>query len=103
MLARWILMIDPKLQVIKWIKEKAKDNGLNLLIMNNKKLISIVGECMEDGKIVILENLDDMIDAILSPIIGRNVYKKNYMNSVTTNMKYINISDLFGIEIIKST
>ena len=42
-LKRWPLMIDPQLQGIKWIKEKEKDNELALLIMNNKKLINIVG------------------------------------------------------------
>ena len=75
---RWSLMIDPQLQGIKWIKEKEKDNGLTLLRMNNKKLINIIGECIEDGKTVVLENLDEMIDATLSPIIGRNIYKKKY-------------------------
>ena len=75
---RWSLMIDPQLQGIKWIKEKEKDNGLTLLRMNNKKLINIIGECIEDGKTVVLENLDEMIDATLSPIIGRNVFKNKY-------------------------
>ncbi len=75
---RWSLMIDPQLQGIKWIKEKEKDNQLTLLRMNNKKLINIIGECIEDGKTVVLENLDEMIDATLSPIIGRNVFKKKY-------------------------
>jgi dynein heavy chain len=46
--------------------------------MNNKKLINIIGECIEDGKTVVLENLDEMIDATLSPIIGRNVFKNKY-------------------------
>jgi dynein heavy chain len=75
---RWSLMIDPQLQGIKWIKEKEKDNGLTLLRMNNKKSINIIGECIEDGKTVVLENLDEMIDATLSPIIGRNVFKGKY-------------------------
>ena len=52
--------------------------------MYNKKLINIVGECIEDDKTVILENLNEMIEAKLSPIKGRNVYKKNSINSVTT-------------------
>ena len=43
--------------------------------MYNKKLITIVGECIEVGKTVILENLNEMIDAKLSPKKGRNVYK----------------------------
>ena len=77
-LATWSLIIDPKLQDIKWIKEKEKDNGLTLLRMYNKKLINIVGECIEDDKTVILENLNEMIESKLSPIKGRNAYKKKF-------------------------
>jgi hypothetical protein len=66
--------------------------------MNNNKLINIIGECIEDSKTVFLENLDEMIDAQLSPIIG----KKNSINSITTNMKYIKISDLLCNFAVKS-
>ena len=41
--------------------------------MNNNKLINIIGECIEDSKTVFLENLDEMIDAQLSPIIGKKI------------------------------
>ena len=46
--------------------------------MYNKKLINIVGECIEDDKTVILENLNEMIESKLSPIKGRNAYKKKF-------------------------
>ena len=58
--------------------------------MNNYELINIIGECIEDGKTVYSENLDKMIDVQLSPIIG----KKNSINSITTIIKCIKISDL---------
>ena len=45
--------------------------------MNNNELINIIGECIEDGKTVYWENLDEMIDAQLSPIIGKKFYKIN--------------------------
>lgn len=69
---RWSLMIDPQLQGIKWIKEKEKVNKLMVMRMNDKKLISKMGECIEDGKSCLIENLDEMIDATLGPVIGRN-------------------------------
>ncbi len=73
---RWALMVDPQLQGIKWIKEKEKDNGLMILRMNNKQLINKLGECIEDGKTFMIENLDEMIDATLAPVIARNSKKK---------------------------
>ena len=73
MLERWLLMIDLQLQGIKWIKEKAKYNGLTLLRMDYIKLINNK-HCWG----IISENLNEIIDAKLSPIIGRNVYKKKF-------------------------
>jgi dynein heavy chain len=73
---RWPLLVDPQLQGIKWIKEKEKDNGLIITRMNNKNLINKLGEAIEDGKTFMIENLDEMIDATLGPVIARNSKKK---------------------------
>ena len=73
---RWSFFLDPQLQGIKWIREAEKDNGLQILRMKTKNLIQKIGDCIEEGKTVFLENLDEMIDATLGPIIGRNQKKK---------------------------
>lgn len=73
---RWALMIDPQLQGIKWIREKEKSNGLMVLRLNTKNLVNKIGECIEGGKTALIENLDEMIDATLSPVIARNSKKK---------------------------
>lgn len=73
---RYSLMIDPQLQGIKWIREKEKSNGLTVLRMNAKKLISEIQRCIQDGATAFIENIDENIDATLSPIIGRNSKKK---------------------------
>lgn len=73
---RWSLMIDPQLQGIKWIREKEKSNGLTILRMNDKRLIGEVSRCIVEGATCFLENIDEMIDATLSPVIGRYSKKK---------------------------
>jgi dynein heavy chain len=73
---RWSLLIDPQLQGIKWIREKEASNGFTSLRMKDKKMVQKIGQCIEDGSTAFLENLDEMIDATLAPIIGRNS-KKN--------------------------
>merc|ERR1712151_196858 len=69
-----------------------------LLRMNNKNLVNKLGECIEDGKTFMIENLDEMIDATLGPVIARNSKKKGmarvYMlgNSefvINSNFKFI--------------
>ena len=73
---RWSFFLDPQLQGIKWIREAEKENGLQILRMKQKNIIQKLGDCIEEGKTAFLENLDEMIDATLGPIIGRNVKKK---------------------------
>ena len=50
--------------------------------MKNKNLINIIVEYIEDDKTVVLENLDEMIDATLSFIIGRNVFLKRNIKKI---------------------
>ena len=73
---RWTLLIDPQLQGIQWIREKESTNGLIVTRMNNPKLVNILGECISDGKSIMIENLGEMIDATLGPVIGRNTKKQ---------------------------
>jgi dynein heavy chain, axonemal len=35
-----------------------------------------MGDCIEEGKSILIENLDEMIDATLGPVIGRNSIKR---------------------------
>jgi dynein heavy chain len=72
---RWSLLIDPQLQGIKWLREKEKANGLHILRMNDKKLMNTLGECIEGGNTLMIENLGNMIDATLSPVISRSKKK----------------------------
>lgn len=74
---RWSLMIDPQLQGIKWIREKEASNDLKVCRLNTKGLVTIIGDCIDQGKTVLIENLDEKIDATLSPVIARNTKKKN--------------------------
>lgn len=74
---RWSFFLDPDLQGIKWIREAEKSNGLTILRIKMKNVIQKIGDCIEEGKTVFLENLDEMIDATLAPIIGRNFKKKS--------------------------
>lgn len=67
---RWPLMIDPQLQGIVWVKEKESKNNLQLVRLNNKKLLNIMEKSLESGWSVMIENLQESLDAVLAPIIG---------------------------------
>uniref|UniRef100_A0A8C4HI55 Dynein, axonemal, heavy polypeptide 9 like n=1 Tax=Dicentrarchus labrax TaxID=13489 RepID=A0A8C4HI55_DICLA len=59
---RWPLLIDPQLQGIKWIKSRF---GSNL------KVQAVVA-----GDTVLIENLEETIDPVIDPLLGRHTIKK---------------------------
>ena len=74
---RYSLMIDPQLQGITWIKEKEKHNDLKVgRLTNMKKLIQILEIAIEAGHPVLIENMEESIDAVLASVYGRAVIKR---------------------------
>ena len=73
---RWPLMIDPQLQGIVWVKEKESSNNLQTTRLDNKKLLNIMEKCLEGGMSVMIENVQESLDAVLAPIIARQKIKK---------------------------
>lgn len=71
--SRWPLMIDPQLQGIKWIMNREEPNGLVIIQQSQHKYIDKVIYCIENGLPLLLENLPVDIDAVLDPVIGKQV------------------------------
>lgn len=74
-------MVDPQLQGITWIKEKEKDHNLKILRLGSKHINRDLEISIENGYSVIIENMNERIDAILMPVIARQYIKrgKNYI------------------------
>jgi dynein heavy chain, axonemal len=74
---RFSLMIDPQLQGITWIKEKEKDNDLKLgRLTNMRKLIQVLEVAIDAGQPVMIENMEESIDAVLASVYGRATIKR---------------------------
>ncbi|XP_026986875.1 dynein axonemal heavy chain 9 [Sagmatias obliquidens] len=72
---RWPLMVDPQLQGIKWIKNKyGKD--LQVTQIGQKGYLQTVERALEAGEVVLIENLEESIDPVLGPLLGREGVKK---------------------------
>ena len=72
---KWPMMIDPQLQGIKWIKNRYGAE-LTTMRLGQKGYLDIVESCVTQGKPLLIENIGEDIDAVLDPIIGRNLIKK---------------------------
>uniref|UniRef100_A0A6I8NYC7 Dynein axonemal heavy chain 11 n=1 Tax=Ornithorhynchus anatinus TaxID=9258 RepID=A0A6I8NYC7_ORNAN len=80
---RWPLMIDPQQQGIKWIKNKY-GTDLKVLRLGQKGFLNTIENALASGEIVLIENLDETIDPVLDPLLGRNTIRRG---------KFIKIGD----------
>lgn len=72
---RWPLMIDPQLQAIKWIKQKYGDE-LRVLRLSHKGYLDTIERAITNGETLLIENIEETIDAVLDPLLGRVLIKK---------------------------
>uniref|UniRef100_A0A2K5EHB9 Dynein axonemal heavy chain 9 n=1 Tax=Aotus nancymaae TaxID=37293 RepID=A0A2K5EHB9_AOTNA len=72
---RWPLMVDPQLQGIKWIKNKYGED-LRVTQIGQKGYLQTIEHALEAGDAVLIENLEESIDPVLGPLLGREVIKK---------------------------
>ncbi|XP_060103688.1 dynein axonemal heavy chain 11 [Heteronotia binoei] len=80
---RWPLLIDPQLQGIKWIKNKY-EMDLKITHLGQKGFLKTIERALTSGDTILIENLDETVDPLLDPLLGRNTIKKG---------KYIKIED----------
>ncbi|XP_022171452.1 dynein heavy chain 3, axonemal-like isoform X1 [Myzus persicae] len=73
---RWPLMIDPQGQANKWIKTMEKSNNISVVKLSNSNYMTSIRLAIEQGLPVILENIQEDIDATLDQVLLRNIYKE---------------------------
>jgi dynein heavy chain len=95
--ARWPLLIDPQLQGIVWVKTKEQKNNLLVTRLGVKGMLDKMERCIENGEPVLIENLDETVDAVLGPIVGRQFFKKNRKLNVKLGDKEVEVSPNFKL------
>ena len=78
--ARWPLLIDPQLQGSVWIRGYCGEN-LQVISMNQTKWLQMLITAIQMGKFVLIEGVQEEIDATLDPLLSRSISKKgnNYL------------------------
>ena len=72
---KWPLIIDPQLQGIKWLKNKyGKD--LTVIRLGKPGYLDTVEKSVVQGRVLLIENLPEETDAVLDPLLGRQLIKK---------------------------
>ena len=112
---RWCLMVDPQLQGIGWVKAKYEfggglqqsggkktSGGFVSVRLSNPRFVNVFEQAVVNGSVVLLENVGEVIDAVLQPVISRNyTVKKTAVASLSpskssgapTATKYLKLGD----------
>uniref|UniRef100_A0A8C2YH93 Dynein axonemal heavy chain 9 n=1 Tax=Coturnix japonica TaxID=93934 RepID=A0A8C2YH93_COTJA len=80
---RWPLLVDPQLQGIKWIKAKYGED-LRVIRIGQKGYLDTMERALAAGELVLIENMEESVDPVLGPLLGRETIKKG---------RYIKIGD----------
>ncbi|KAG5895230.1 hypothetical protein JTB14_003447 [Gonioctena quinquepunctata] len=72
---RWPLMIDPQGQANKWVKNMEKQNRLNVIKLTDANYIRVLENAITFGTPVLLENINEEIDAVLDPVLVKTFFK----------------------------
>jgi len=94
---RWPLLIDPQMQGILWIKTWQESKNLLVTRLGVKGMLDRMERCIENGDSVLIENLQESIDAVLGPIIGRQFFKKNRNMYVKLGEKEVEVHKDFRL------
>ncbi|CAH3998948.1 unnamed protein product [Pieris brassicae] len=72
---RWPLMIDPQEQANKWVKNMERENQLKVIKLTDPNYVRVMENAIQMGLPVILENIREHLDAVLEPVLLRNVFR----------------------------
>lgn len=94
---RYSLIIDPQLQGITWLKEREKEHNLQVTRLSNNKMIKTIEAGVEQGFPVLIENLQNSIDAVIQPVYARAIIKKGKSRFIRLGDKELHLHNNFNL------
>ncbi|XP_063373463.1 dynein axonemal heavy chain 6 [Cydia amplana] len=71
---RWPLTIDPQEQANRWIKNMERDNGLQIMKLNDPAYLRILENCIRLGWPMLIEDLGESLEATLTPVLLKQTF-----------------------------
>ncbi len=96
---RFPLIIDPQMQANKWIKNYYKNKHIRAIKMNDKNIFNKLKDCVSNGFPVLVENVEEVIDSCLEPILQKNIFRQGALQMISMggDEKPIAYSPLFKL------
>lgn len=94
---RYSLIIDPQLQGITWLKEREKNSDLKVTRLSNPKVVKTLEAAIEAGNPVLIENLENSIDAVIAPVYSRQIINRGRSKYIKMGDKELSLSPQFNL------
>jgi len=94
---RYSLVIDPQLQGITWLRKTWDPHNLQVTRLSNPKMPKTIELSVENGNPVLLENMEDSIDAVIQPVYSRAVIKKGRTRYIKMGDKELTLHANFNL------
>ncbi|CAK9808028.1 Dynein axonemal heavy chain 2 [Anthophora quadrimaculata] len=94
---RWPLVIDPQCQAVKWIKNMEAENSLRVIDFGQADFVRVLEHAIQYGKPVLLENIGEVLDPAINPILERAFVKLGNQQMIKFNEKMITYNDKFRL------
>ena len=95
--ARYSLIIDPQLQGITWLKKTWESHGLQVTRLSNPKMPKTIEMSVENGNPVLIENMENSIDAVIQPVYSRAIIKKGKTKYIKMGDKELTLNPKFNL------
>lgn len=69
-------MIDPQTQANRWVKNMEKLNNLSIIRLSQQDYSRLLENAIQFGQPVLLENIGEELDALLEPILLKQIFKQ---------------------------
>jgi dynein heavy chain len=73
---RWPLMIDPQGQANRWVKKMGVDKNIAIIKLSEPTFLRTLENAIRYGQAVLLENVEEVLDPALEPVLQKQVVKK---------------------------
>ena len=94
---RYSLIIDPQLKGITWLKEREKASNLQVTRLSNNRMVKILEAAIESGNPVMIENLENSIDAVIQPVYARAIIKRGKSKYIKMGDKELSLHNDFNL------
>lgn len=94
---RYSLIIDPQLQGITWLKKREEHSDLKVTRLSNPKVVKTLEAAIEAGNPVLIENLENTIDAVIAPVYSRQIINRGRSKYIKMGDKELSLSPKFNL------